>query len=317
MVLNRVMIHVSDDSTVDSTASIKRFDSAYYLYSFGATALRWIPRPLARIMMNVTGFVASYISGASRTTIEANLRRVLGGGVEENVLQRIVRRSFMSYARYWSDVAHLPSTARRNLSNLLCQDELTVFEEHLPQGPAILALPHLGAWEIGGLWAKQRGIHMHSVAEPAASERLTSWFTYQREQLGLEVLPLGKETVPQLLKALRRNELVALLADRDVVGDGVEVMFFGERTKMPGGPAMLALRSGAPLLPCAVYCDRRDRHRPLLLDAIPTDRRAGLREDIVRVTQDLATAFEHLILKAPEQWHVFQPQWTLDMHDGR
>jgi KDO2-lipid IV(A) lauroyltransferase len=90
------------------------------------------------------------------------------------------------------------------------------------------------------------------------------------------------------------------------------VEFFGERTTLPGGPATLALRTGAPIVPTAIYFDGPSSRHAVLLPALDTRRQGKLRDDVQRVTQDLATALEILIRKAPEQWHLLQPNWPSD-----
>ena len=114
-----------------------------------------------------------------------------------------------------------------------------------------------------------------------------------------------------MVRALRANHAVCLLCDRDLDGGGVEVEFFGERTTLPAGPATLALRTGAPLLPAACYYDGR-YHRCEVLPAVPVERRGRLQDDVTRVTQDLAGRLEDLIRAAPQQWHLLQPNWPSD-----
>ncbi len=284
-------------------------DPAYFLYRYGAMTLRSVPRPLARRLMTSIGVVAYFLFRKTRSVVERNLRQVVGQDVSGTELRSLVRRSFASYARYWSDLVHLINRVGETVDQLFDAKYLKGLDEQLASGAAVLALPHLGAWELGGLWAHQQGYTVHTVAEPASSLRLTEWFTEQRRELGLTVHPLGAETVPVLLDVLRRGGTVALIADRDVVGDGIEVTFFGAKTTMPGGPALLALRSVKPLIPCAVYHNSDDQHLPIVLPAISPHRDGHLRDDIARMTQDLAYAFEKIIARAPEQWHVFQPRW--------
>jgi KDO2-lipid IV(A) lauroyltransferase len=174
-------------------------------------------------------------------------------------------------------------------------------------------LPHLGSWEVGAVWAARHGFPLTTVAEPLEPPELYEWFVAQREKLGLRVLPLAARASTDLLTTLRRGELVALLADRDIVGDGVDVELFGERTRMPGGPAVLALRSGAPLIACAIFMRPRGRHFIVVRPPIAVERLGRLREDVARVTQQLACELEALVRLAPEQWHVFQPNWPADL----
>ena len=111
---------------------------------------------------------------------------------------------------------------------------------------------------------------------------------------------------------LRAGGLVGLLCDRDIVGNGIEVEFFGETTTMPAGPATLAFRTGAPLMTAAVYSGPGRDHSAVVQTPIDTTRRGSLRQDVARVTQEIATRFEGLISRAPDQWHVFQPFWLAD-----
>ena len=115
-----------------------------------------------------------------------------------------------------------------------------------------------------------------------------------------------------MIRALQANDIVCLLCDRDLAGDGVEVEFFGERTTLPGGPATLALRTGAPLLPAAVYFTASDGHHGVVRPPSTPSAQRRLRDDVARITQDLADELEVLIRRAPEQWHLFQPNWPSD-----
>ena len=130
----------------------------------------------------------------------------------------------------------------------------------------------------------------------------------------MNVVPLGPGAGTTVMRALKDNHVVCLLADRDLHGGGPEVEFFGERTSMPPGPATLALRTGAPILPTAVYFTGRvDGHFGWVRPPLPVERvGARLRDDVQRITQDLAHELEILIRRAPSQWHMFQPNWPSD-----
>ena len=128
----------------------------------------------------------------------------------------------------------------------------------------------------------------------------------------MRVVPLGPGASGEVLRALRANHIVCLLCDRDLGGDGPEVTFFGERTTLPGGPVTLALRSGAPVLPTAVYFDGSVAHRGRVEPPLDLTRHGRLREDVAAGTQALAVALEDLIRSAPDQWHLFQPNWPSD-----
>ena len=131
--------------------------------------------------------------------------------------------------------------------------------------------------------------------------------------LGMRVIALGAEAGGVLLRELRDGRVVCLLCDRDLTGDGITVTFFGEKTRMPGGPAMLALRTGAPLLPVGLSFCPHDGHAARILAPVPADRQGRVRDDVSRVTQLLADRFEELIRATPDQWLMLQPNWPSDM----
>jgi KDO2-lipid IV(A) lauroyltransferase len=127
----------------------------------------------------------------------------------------------------------------------------------------------------------------------------------------MEVVGLGPSAGTEALAMLRENRAVCLPSDRHVGGVGVEVEFFGEQTMLPAGPATLALRTGAVLLPIAVY-DRPGGCHGVVRPPIAIERRGRLRDDVARVTQVLAGELEVLISAEPEQWHLLQPNWPSD-----
>ncbi|MDP9005904.1 MAG: phosphatidylinositol mannoside acyltransferase [Actinomycetota bacterium] len=244
-----------------------------------------------------------------RRTVARHLGRVQGASPGPGA----TRHSFDSYARYWIESFRLPALSGSEIDAGMWACGLDHLRKALAAGNgAILALPHLGGWDFGGAWLARRGHPLTVVVEPVEPPELLAWFSALRSEVGLTVIPLGPSAGPAVLRALRANRAVALLCDRDIGGGGVEVEFFGERTTLPAGPATLALRSGAAILPTAVYFEGTSSHRGVIRPPLPMERRGSLRDDAARLTQDLATELESLIRAAPEQWHLFQPNWPSD-----
>ena len=157
----------------------------------------------------------------------------------------------------------------------------------------IVALPHLGGWEWAGRWLADQGLAVTVVVEPLDPPELFEWFASFRRSLGMTVVPVGPDAGTAVLRALRANEVVCLLSDRDIQGGGIEVEFFGERTTLPGGPATLSLRTGAPVVPTAVYfAAGREGHHAVIRPPVPAERHGSLRDDVQRITQLLATELE-------------------------
>jgi lauroyl/myristoyl acyltransferase len=287
--------------------------AAYYAYRGGNLILNLLPRSVALTAAAALGKVGSRFMDSERAVVADNLRHVLAfrdgdGDVDEATLGDLVSASFASYGRYWADVAKLKPSASRRLDERFHVTGRKYIDDALENGGIIFALPHLGSWEIGGVWAHREGFPFITVAEDAANSRLTDWFIDRRERLGMRVLSLAPDTSVKLLTALRSGGAVALVADRDVVGDGILVPFFGVLTRVPPGPAVLALRTGATIIPCRVYQDGTHYDARFGPPIVP-ERQGTLREDVERITTELISMFEGFIAERPEQWHVFQPIW--------
>jgi phosphatidylinositol dimannoside acyltransferase len=257
-------------------------------------------------------FAMSRSMGDRRKMVERHQQRV-SGPMTRWALERRVQQVFASYARYWTESFRLPVLDPAELDRLFAYEGLDHLDRALAAGKgAIITLPHLGGWDTGGAWFTQHGYPLTAVVEPVEPPELFEWFADFRRTLGIEIVPLGPSVGTTIIRALHAGRSVALVSDRDIAGSGVEVEFFGERTKLPSGPATLALRTGAPLVPVAIYFREPVGYHAVVRPPIPVERRGGLREDVARVTQSVAHELEHLIRQAPEQWHLLQPNWPSD-----
>ena len=284
-----------------------------HAYRVGSLIARAMPGPVAASSADAFGYAFAGAMRSRRSMIERHLRRVHGGEIGPFALEQLVQLAFTSYARYWVESFRLPSMTAAQLEDGMTYDGLERIDAARAEGKGvILALPHLGGWDFGGAWLATRGYSLTVVVEPVEPPELFEWFAEFRRSLGMTIVPLGPVAGQAVLQTLRRNGIVALLTDRDIQRNGVEVEFFGERTTLPSGAATLSLRTGAPLLPTAAYFEGRIGHRGVVLPAIDTSRQGGFRDDVQRITQDLAHAFEDLIRRAPEQWHLMQPNWPSD-----
>ena len=288
-------------------------EAAAAAYKLGSRVARLLPGPAAAVAGRAIGVGMSSVDAQRRRMVARHLQRIHGGELSRLELQRAVQRSFDSYARYWVEAFRLPDVTVDELDAGMSYEGFEQIWAALDNGNgAILALAHLGGWDWGGAWLATQGFEVTVVVEPLEPAEVFDWFVAFRRTLGMNIVPLGPDAGPAVLRALRGNQIVGLLCDRDITGGGVEVELFGERTTLPAGPATLALRTGAPLLPAAVYFEGHGRHRGVIRPAIDLTRKGSLREDVARITQVMADELEVLIRAAPEQWHVFQPNWPSD-----
>jgi KDO2-lipid IV(A) lauroyltransferase len=283
-------------------------------YATGWLMVRAMPEVLARNAFDVGARYAA--RGGGPEQLRKNLARVIGTTPAE-VPDALIRASVASYARYWREAFRLPTMNQAALAERL--DRVFIgaekFDVALAGGRgAVMALPHSGNWDMAGVWLAQKYGTFTTVAERLKPESLYDRFIAYRESLGFEVLPLtGGERPPMevLAERLEANRFVCLMADRDLTRSGVQVDFFGEPTRLPAGPARLALETGAPLHPAHVYYDGDDCVVQID-DALDTS--SG---DVGVITQALADRFAVNIAAHPQEWHLLQPQWLADLSAQR
>jgi phosphatidylinositol dimannoside acyltransferase len=285
-----------------------------WAYAVGWMAIRTMPEFAARTAFGAGARYAARNGGPDQ--LRKNLARVIGvppAGVPDELM----RASLASYGRYWREAFRLPTMDHRALGrqlhdSILGQDNL---DGALAAGRgAIVALPHSGNWDMAGVWLVQSHGTFATVAERLNPESLYRRFIDYRESLGFEVLPLsGGERPPfeVLCERLRDNWVVCLMAERDLTRSGVQVDFFGEPTRMPAGPAKLAIETGAALLPAHCWFEENGWSSWI---QPPLDCRSG---DVGAITQALADQFAENIAAHPADWHMLQPQWLADLSDAR
>lgn len=283
-----------------------------WAYLAGWSVLCRLPEAMTRGLFRLAADIAWRRNGRGSRRLAANLRRVVGPDLPEAQLRRLVRAGLRSYARYWLEAFRLPVTpAERIVSGARTVNQEGLERAYADGRGVIVALPHTGNWDHAGAWAVLVGMPFTTVAERLEPAVLFDHFVAYRESLGMEVLPLtGGQRPPfeVLAERLRAGRLVCLLGDRDLSQRGIEVNFFGGRTRMPAGPALLALRTGAALLPTSLWYHGRDWgiriHDPIEVPAT-----GSVTARVAAMTQRLADAFAEGIAAHPQDWHMLQPVW--------
>ncbi|GIF70246.1 phosphatidylinositol mannoside acyltransferase [Asanoa ishikariensis] len=282
-------------------------------YAAGWKLVRGMPEPVARGLFKAAADYAHRKNGRGTQRLRANLRRVVGPDMPDNELDALVRANLRSYARYWREAFRLPSRTHQQHLDDFQVDNWQLLAKLLEDGGVIMALNHSGNWDVAGAWVTANGWKLTTVAERLKPESVYERFVEYRRSMGFEIIPLtGGEQPPfdLLVQRLREGATVPLLADRDLSKRGVEVEFFGGRTRMPSGPALLAIRTGAPLLVIDVWYDEKSTRgyiNPPI--EIPGPETGTLRERVAVITQRMASAFEATIARHPQDWHMLQRVW--------
>ncbi|MGW7369063.1 phosphatidylinositol mannoside acyltransferase [Streptomyces sp. NPDC054841] len=289
------------------------------LYGLGWGTVKKLPEPVAAALGRRIADTAWKRRGKGVLRLEANLARVVPDAGPER-LAELSKAGMRSYMRYWMESFRLPTWSQERAATSFDPTGVHHLTDAMAAGKGVvLALPHLANWDVAGIWVtRAMGFPFTTVAERLKPETLYDRFVAYRESLGMEVLPhTGGSAFGTLARRLRDGGMVCLVADRDLSASGVEVKFFGESARMPAGPALLALQTGAPLLPVTLWYDETSVmkgriHAPL--DVPET----GTRDEKTSVmTQALADAFATGIADHPEDWHMLQRLWLADLEHSR
>jgi KDO2-lipid IV(A) lauroyltransferase len=273
-----------------------------------------LPESVGRRVFSFAGAVAYRRAEAARATVEANQAQVLGAELDDELVGVSTREAFELYARYWYDTFRVRSMSRDEVNARTRPAGYHHLDEARERGRGVICvLPHMGNWDVAGHHLAINGYPVASVAEVLKPARLSELFLRHREELGMRIIPLTKDGhVGQQLKGLLAdNWVVALVADRDLGGRGVEVEMFGRRRRVPAGPALLSLTTGAPLCVCPVQT--LDRGWSVTIGApLEFERTGETKRDVVSLSRAMAAEFERAIAAHPPDWHLFQPGWELE-----
>lgn len=279
-----------------------------YAYFAGWRIVRWLPE---RTAYRLTYAVADFLTkrnGKNVSRLRSNLQRTQPNMTELDSDQ-LVFNAMRSYMRYWCDTFRFPDWSTQRV-----RETVTVKNEHLlldaiaAKTGVIVCLPHAGNWDHAGAYFCAKGIHLVTVAEHLKPEKLFLKFLSYRQAMGMEVLPLDGRVLGTLAQRLRQGALVALVADRDLSRSGIDVTFFGGPARMPAGPALLAMKTSAPLITAFVSYTDSGIHIDFNEVAIPN---SGSDEDrVLEVVQIMAKQFEDGISEHPQDWHMLQRIWT-------
>lgn len=286
----------------------------YFWARAGEKLARALPESLAMPVAERLAEGYKRFSKQRMVMIRKHLKMVCPDATADEI-DAMVNRAVELYARYWFETFRTPDRSRVEIaSSVTTVDERYLAEAMQGGRGAIIAMPHLGNWDVAGAYCAEHYGTPLVVAELLKPQAAFDYWVKTREKLGMEVVPLDGTSAPvrALIKALKDGRPVALVADRDMTADGIEVTFFGEKTTIPAGPGTLAARTGAPVIPVGVYIDGPGRYRAVLRPALKVDKSLSRPDQARALSQALVCEFEALIRAEPEQWHLFTPNWPSD-----
>jgi phosphatidylinositol dimannoside acyltransferase len=301
----------SQEEERETDPETRRETLGYWGYRSAEWLAMSLPERTGRRVFETLGRVAHRRLHGVRATVAANQARVLGAEPSDARVDHATREAFELYARFWFDAFRIRTMPEKEFNERIVVFGVENIDRALEAGKGcVCALPHMGNWDAAGHWFGANGYRIAAVAEELRPPRLYELFLRHREELGMRIVGLTKEghVGQQLKQLLSENWMVALVADRDLTGRGTEVEMFGATRRVPAGPALLSLSSGAPLVVCPVYT-RDDGWEVRIEEPLEIERTGVIREDVAALSRLMAERFERAIAAKPTDWHMFQPAW--------
>ena len=281
----------------------------YLLYLFAWKIIGVLPEKNAYKLANLVSDQILKKNGKGVKRLRSNYKRVMPN-ISERELEDLTKDGMRSYLRYWFDTFRLNKWSKSRII-----ETTFVVRENLLRDPietkegCIIALPHAGNWDHAAAYFCSTGIPLTAVVEKLKPEAIFKKFLAYRQSIGIEAISHKEKTIPILMERLNQGKLIALVADRDMSRNGIEVNFLGGIAKMPAGPAILAIKTGSPLV--TAYIRYFDKGIEITFDeTIKLPVAGGEDEQIKIVTQSMADNFAKRIKDSPVDWHMLQRIWV-------
>ena len=281
----------------------------YLLYLFAWKVIGVLPEKSAYKLANLISDQIYNKNGKGVKRLRSNYQRVVPN-ISDLQLDKLTKDGMRSYLRYWFDTFRLNKWSKSRII-----ETTFVVRENLLRDPVetkkgcIIALPHAGNWDHAAAYFCSTGIPLTAVVEKLKPEAIFKKFLAYRQSIGIEAISHKEKTIPILMDRLNEGKLIALVADRDMSRNGIEVNFLGGIAKMPAGPAILAIKSGSPLV--TAYIRYLDNGIEITFDETIKLPIAGNEEEQVRkITQSMADNFAKRIKDSPVDWHMLQRIWV-------
>jgi KDO2-lipid IV(A) lauroyltransferase len=273
-------------------------------------AMYRLPARLRYGMARLGGELSFRLRPALRRQTLVNYAAILGRSVDDPAVRDVSRAAMSGYAELLVDFLILPRMSQDEVRRRVDINGLERMQETLSQGKgAIVVTPHFGNWDMAAAAATTAGLNVTAVTDPFGTSSVNRWVVRARERTGMRVVPLGVAAGKASLAALRRNEVVALVCDLPTEGRNVPVRMAGQEAMVPAGPALLALRTGAPIVPLTCRRVAGGLYRLDVQDPVRPNPSGDETHDVAGLTQAFMDRFDAILRATPEQWYLFSPMW--------
>lgn len=239
----------------------------------------------------------------------SNLRQAFGQEMTDAQIKAIARAAYRNLGKSLMEFLKLPSLSEHEINRLITLQGTEHFGRALAQGKGVILLAaHFGNWELMGSKMALDGYPLHVIARDQDDEDLTILFARLREHGAMQVINRN-QAVRQVLRCLKNNQVVGILADQNTAKGGIFVDFFGKLAATATGPAAFALRTGAPVVPA--FCLRKpdDTHLGVIMPPMEITVSGDQEHDIRENTQRLTKLIEEQVRQHPDHWFWVHKRW--------
>ena len=287
---------------------------AYYSFSSAWAILKRTPEKQARKIFSLAADRSWKRNTPGVQQYRKNLERVLPDGTSKQALEKITRDGVQSYARYWCEMFQMPTWSDERVLSIVVKD-LDIVTRELQSPPAPVCVgPHSGNYDQAAAYVSLHYGAMCTVVERLKPYKLYDRFTKEREKYNMEVIPSGApDALDTLITRAKAGTLVAFTGERDLSKRGIEVEFFGEETRIPAGPALIAYEAKSKIIPASFYYNEDSKAACDVFDPIDIDFSLDKTTAVQKATQEWANQISVGIAENPQDWHMFQPLWLKDL----
>ncbi len=280
----------------------------YAMYGTAAFLSRHLPLPFSYWLGLRIADAFHWLDKRGRAGVAENLARIQrhrGVQATELATRGMVRKTYQYFGKYLIDFFRYSEAFCSEIEGKVSIEHLEYLTDAARGGKGVIAVTaHVGNWELGGLVLAQMGLPVTAVYRPFNVRHLDRMFTSTRQRRGIRLIPLGR-AVSGLVRALRAGGIITLLADRDFTGRGHPCTFFGAQVRLPLGAAILAMKTGAPIVPAFMLRQVDDRflmkfHAPITPDGRSVD----------EIQAAVVSSMQDVIGEYPYQWFIFRDFWN-------
>lgn len=281
----------------------------YLLYQLAGFLSRRSPLWLSYWLACKAGGVSYFLRKNARLAARENIQQVLG---DNNKIDAKTKACFRNFAKYVVDFFRFPMINKENLNEFITIEGKEYLDEALGYGKGVIALSaHLGHFELAGAALSLSGYKINAVSLKQPNPYINRLFIWQREKCGVKGIPFDSAAMG-CYRALRKGEIVALLGDRDIMGQGTKASFFGKETTIPRGPISLAILTGAAILPGFAVRGKNNKFCLFIEKPFFVPQTGNKERDAMEATKKVVAILETYISRYVEQWGMFHRIWGRD-----